>query len=54
VTGWIIRPATERTEHEQTDLTRILDRCQTPQTVDRPVGDVAGMLRERRGRHLDT
>jgi transposase len=54
VTGWIIRPAAERTEQEQTDLTRILDRCQTLRTVDRLVGDFAGMLRERRGRHLDT
>jgi hypothetical protein len=53
VTGWIIRPAAERTEQEQTDLTRILDRCQTLRTVDRLVGDFAGMLRERRGRHLD-
>lgn len=53
VTGWIIRPAADRTEQEQADLTKILDRCPTLKTVDRLVGDFAGMLRERRGQHLD-
>jgi transposase len=53
VTGWIIRPATDRTEQEQADLAKILDRCQTLKIADQLVGDFAGMLRERRGRHLD-
>lgn len=54
VTGWIIRPAAERTESEQADLARILDRCPALRTVDRLVSDFGGMLRQRRGQHLDT
>lgn len=53
VTGWIIRPAADRTEEEQADLARILDRCQTLRTVDQLVSDFAGMLRQRQGQHLD-
>ncbi|MDM4721960.1 transposase [Micromonospora sp. WMMA1363] len=54
VTGWIIRPAGERTEREQADLARILQRCDSLRTVDRLVSDFAGMLRQRQGQHLDT
>lgn len=54
VTGWIIRPAVDRTEQEQADLARILDRCQPLQTVNQLVSDFAGMLRQRQGQHLDT
>jgi transposase len=54
VTGWIIRPAAKRTEQEQADLARILDRCSTLRTVDQLVSDFAGMLRQRQGQHLDT
>ncbi|MDT5030759.1 MAG: hypothetical protein QOC94_930 [Actinoplanes sp.] len=54
VTGWIIRPAAERTDREQADLARILDRCDSLRTVDELVSDFAGMLRQRQGQHLDT
>ncbi|PZG22599.1 hypothetical protein C1I95_04880 [Micromonospora craterilacus] len=54
VTGWIIRPAAERTEREHADLARILQRCESLRTVDRLVSDFAGMLRQRQGQHLDT
>lgn len=54
VTSWIIRPAVERTEREQADLARILQRCDSLRIVDRLVSDFAGMLRQRQGRHLDT
>lgn len=54
VTGWIIRPAHKRTESDQADLTRILDRCPVLRTVDQLVSDFGGMLRHRRGQHLDT
>jgi transposase len=54
VTGWIIRPADERTEREQADLARILERCDTLRTIDTLVSDFAGMLRQRQGQHLDT
>ncbi|MEV6848862.1 hypothetical protein [Actinoplanes sp. NPDC051411] len=46
VTGWIIRPAAERTDREQADLARILDRCDSLRTVDELVSDFAGMLRQ--------
>jgi transposase len=54
VTGWLIRPVGERTDREQADLTRILQRCDSLRTVDRLVSDFAGMLRQRQGQHLDT
>lgn len=54
VTGWIIRLAADRTESEQADLTRVLDRCPTLRTVDQLVSDFGGMLRQRHGQHLDT
>jgi transposase len=54
VVGWIIRPVADRSEEEQADLTRILDRCPTLRTVDQLVSDFAGMLRQRQGQHLDT
>ncbi len=54
VTGWIIRPAAKRTEQEQADLARILDRCPILRAVDQLVSDFAGMLRHRQGQHLDT
>jgi transposase len=54
VIGWIIRPADQRSEQQQTDLARILERCATLRTVDTLVSDFAGMLRHRRGEHLDT
>ncbi|WP_204038229.1 ISL3 family transposase, partial [Micromonospora qiuiae] len=54
VTGWIIRPAAERTDRERADLARILGRCDSLRTVDRLVSDFAGMLRQRQGQHLDT
>lgn len=54
VTGWIIRPAVERSESEQADLTRILDRCSALRTVEQLVSDFGGMLRQRQGQHLDT
>jgi hypothetical protein len=53
VTGWIIRPAVDRTESDQADLTRILERCPVLRTVDQLVSDFGGMLRQRRGQHLD-
>ncbi|WP_334028727.1 ISL3 family transposase [Nocardia terpenica] len=53
VTGWIIRPAHQRTDSEQADLARILDRCPVLHNVDRLVSDFGGMLRQRRGQHLD-
>ncbi|MFE3002952.1 ISL3 family transposase [Nocardia sp. NPDC059246] len=53
VTGWIIRPAVHRTEPEKADLARILDRCPVLRTVDQLVSDFGGMLRHRRGQHLD-
>ncbi|MGC4854408.1 ISL3 family transposase [Micromonospora sp. DT4] len=54
MTGWIIRPAAERTAREHADLARILERCDSLRTVDRLVSDFAGMLRQRQGQHLDT
>jgi transposase len=54
VTGWIIRTAAERTDREQADLARILDRCDSLRTVDELVSDFAGMLRQLQGQHLDT
>lgn len=54
VTGWIIRPVPDRTEQEQADLARILQRCQTLRTLDQLVSDFGGMLRQRHGQHLDT
>lgn len=54
VTGWIIRPAGERTDREQADLARILQRCDSLGTTDELVSDFAGMLRERQGQHLDS
>jgi transposase len=54
VTGWIIRPAADRSESEQADLARILDRCPQLRTVDQLVSDFGGMLRQRQGQHLDT
>jgi transposase len=54
VTGWIIRPAAERTDRKQADLARILERCDSLRTVDRLVSDFAGTLRQRQGQHLDT
>jgi transposase len=53
VTGWIIRPAAKRTEKEQADLARILERCTILRAVDQLVSDFAGMLRHRQGQHLD-
>lgn len=53
VTGWIIRPAVDRTESDQADLTRMLERCPVLRTVDQLVGDFGGMLRQRRSQHLD-
>jgi hypothetical protein len=53
-TGWIIRPAADRTDCEQTDLARILERCDSLRTVDELVSDFAGMLRQLQGQHLDT
>jgi hypothetical protein len=49
VTGWIIRPTAKRTEQEQANLTRILDRYLTLRTLGLLVGDFAEMLRKRRG-----
>jgi hypothetical protein len=49
VTGCIIRPTAKRTEQEEANLTRILDRCPTLRTLGPLVGDFAGMLRKRRG-----
>jgi transposase len=54
VNGWIIRPAAERTDGEQADLDRILQRRESLRIVVRLVGDFAGMLRQRQGQHLDT
>jgi transposase len=54
VTGWIIRPAAERTDREQGDLPRIFERCDSLRTVDELVSDFAGMLRQLRLQHLDT
>lgn len=54
VTGWIIRPIADRSESEQADLGRILDRCPVLRTVDQLVSDFGGMLRHRQGQHLDT
>lgn len=54
VTGWIIRPAAERTEREHADLARILQRCDSLRIVDRLVSEFVGMLRQRQGRQLDT
>jgi len=54
VTGWIIRPAAERTDREQSDLARVLQRCDSLRTVDELVSDFAGMLRQRQGQHVDT
>jgi hypothetical protein len=48
VTGWIIRPTAKRTEQEQANLTRILDRRPTLRTLGLLVGDF-GMLCKRRG-----
>lgn len=45
------RPAANRSESEQADLTRILDRCTQPRTVDQLVSDFAGRLRQRQGQH---
>lgn len=53
VTGWIIRPAGERTDDEHSGLTRILQRCESLRTVDRLVSDFAGMPRQLQGQHLD-
>ena len=49
VTGWIIRPTAKRTEQEQANLTRIIDRYLTLRTLGLLVGDFAEMLRKRRG-----
>lgn len=54
VTGWIIRPAGERTDRETENLNRVLQRCDSLRTVDRLVSDFGGMLRQRQGQHLDT
>jgi transposase len=54
VSGWIIRPAAERTDREQADLARTLERCDSLRTVDELVSDFASMLRQRQGQHLDT
>lgn len=54
MTGWIIRPAAERTGRERADLDRILLRCDSLRIVDQLVSDFAGMLRQLRGRHLDS
>lgn len=54
VTGWIIRPAADRSDEEQANLARILERCQALRTVEQLVSDFGGMLRQRHGHHLDT
>lgn len=54
VTGWIIRPAGERTEHDHAALARIMNRCPVLRAVDQLVSDFGGMLRQLRGQHLDT
>ena len=54
VTGWIIRPAVDRSESEQADLARILESCPALRAVDELVGDFGGMLRQRQGQYLDT
>ncbi len=54
MTGWIIKSSAERSDREQGDLERILHRCEELHIVDRLVGDFAGMLRQLRGRHLDS
>ncbi|WP_203859694.1 transposase [Plantactinospora mayteni] len=54
VTGWIIRPASERSDDEQRGLARILARCDSLSTVEQLVSDFTGMLRQRQGQHLDT
>ena len=41
VTGWIIRPAGERTDREQADMVRILERCDSLRTVDRLVSELS-------------
>jgi transposase len=53
VVGWMMRPAANQSTEEHADLGKILDRCQILRTVKDLVGDFAGMLRERRGQHLD-
>ncbi|WP_344319849.1 ISL3 family transposase, partial [Nocardia ninae] len=53
VTGWIIRATGERTDSEQAALTRILERCPVLHSVENLVSDFGGMLRHRRGQHLD-
>ncbi|WP_298798378.1 hypothetical protein [Pseudonocardia sp. 73-21] len=54
VTGWIIRPTSERTKHDHAALTRIIDRCPILRVLDQLVGDFGGMLRHLHGQHLDT
>ncbi|MFE3175174.1 ISL3 family transposase [Amycolatopsis sp. NPDC059235] len=53
VTGWIIRPAADRTDQEKADLARILERCPVLRVVHELVGEFGGMPRHRRGQHLD-
>lgn len=54
VTGWIMRPAGKLSDDETTELHRILGRCDTLTKANQLVGGFGGMIRERRGRHLDT
>ncbi|WP_329409235.1 transposase [Nocardia vinacea] len=54
VTGWMMKPSADLTDDEKQHLQQILHRSDTLTTVNKLVSDFAGMVRERRGRHLDT
>ncbi|WP_329405751.1 transposase [Nocardia vinacea] len=49
-----MKTAADLTDDEKQHLRQILHRSDTLTTVNQLVSDFAGMVRERRGRHLDT
>ncbi|MFI5782598.1 ISL3 family transposase [Nocardia sp. NPDC051570] len=54
IAATMMRPIAKRSDDENAQLQRIVDRCDTLKQIDRLVSDFAGMARERHGRHLDT
>lgn len=54
ITAIMMRPIADRSDDENAQLKRILERCDTLKRINELVSDFAGMARERHGRHLDT
>jgi transposase len=54
IAATMMRPIAKRSDDENAQLQRILDRCDTLAQIDKLVSDFAGMARERHGHHLDT